>query len=232
MDTRSPDATPILPGLDLPADPAGLDYEAKAPPPDAERFTAAAFLRKNPDKCKKVVQLLGAGYGQRRIASLVGCSPQTVREVMAALPEDVVTAREQHQRRIRIGSATAFEALLEKLEDPAELKKMNVLQLATAWGIIEDKTRKEGPASVTVNINAPGHGDLQTYLDKLQRVGPEEPRAMGLPAKSFPAKEMRPGPALEVDPVEGCATHTNSKSESVDSESPNMCGNAEQKGNL
>lgn len=188
----SPRAQQILPGLQM--DPDGLDYAATAPPRDAPRYTAAEFLRREPDKAQKVVDLLGIGCGQRRAAELVGCSVHTVRAVLAELPEDVATARRAQLTEFRRLTALGLEALAEKLSDPAELAKLSPLQLATVIGILDDHSKGQAPASVTVNINAPSADDLNSYLSRLQAADPAEPGETDLPGESGGTKGTLPGP--------------------------------------
>ena len=192
MSNLSPSAQPCIPGLSVPADPAGLDYDAREPPRHAPRYTAAECLRREPDKAHKVVELLGLGCGQRRVAMLVGCSVHTVREVLRVLPEDVATARRAQLSEFRRLTALGLEALAEKLSDPDQLAKLNPLQLATVIGILDDHSKGQAPQSVTVNISAPSASDLSSYLDRLQTV--EEPET-DLPGKSGGAKEGLPGAA-------------------------------------
>lgn len=182
----SPRAQQILPGLAM--DPEGLNYDATEPPRNAPRYTAAEFLRRERDKAQKVVELLGIGCGQRRTAELVGCSVHTVRAVLAKLPEDVATARRAQLSEFRRLTALGLEALAEKLSDPAELTKLSPLQLATVIGILDDHSKGQAPASVTVNINAPSADDLNSYLSRLQAVDREDPGETDLPRQSGGAK--------------------------------------------
>ncbi len=161
----------FLPGLE--PDPAGLDYEAVGVPSPymVGRYTAAEFLRRFPDKSDNLCRLLGKGVGQLECARLVGCSVHTVRAVLGALPENIAIERERHRRNLRTGAALVLDALLDDLSDPERLAAIPARDKAVILGILEDKAAGPAPAAVTVNINAPGHRDLSSYLDRLQAVG-------------------------------------------------------------
>lgn len=135
------------------------------------RYTAAEFLRRFPDKAANLCRLLGKGVGQLECARLVGCSVHTVRAVLGALPENIAIERERHRRNLRTGAALVLDALLDDLSDPDRLAAIPARDKAVILGILEDKAAGPAPAAVTVNINAPGHRDLSSYLDRLQAVG-------------------------------------------------------------
>lgn len=222
----------LLPGLDIEPDPAGLEY-VEDKPGKPGRYTAARFLEKYPDKARNIARLLGKGVGQLEVANLVGCSVHTVRAFLRELPQDIAIQRQRQIDRFRQAGALALDCLLEKLEDPEERRKLSGLQLATIAGICEDKARGSVPASVTVNLNAPGAADLTGYLDRLQQARADDPGEMGLPPKREEAKEAAPGAGsgddiTEAEILDNCTAGNGI----TDSESAEKAGNTSEKGEL
>lgn len=237
MDDRSLTRNPTLPGLTLTPDPEGLDYTATVPPAEAPRYTAAEFLKRQPNKAKQVVELLGLGAGQLRIAAMVGCSVHTVRELMRQIPDDIAIARKRQLEEFKRLTALGLEALAEKLSDPKELAAMSPRDLAVVIGILDDHSKGSSPAAVTVNINAPGHEDLAGYLAKLQRADPVPPQAGAIGFDRETGETKGAGADREIEEAETVEDAGDMVSEGqidiavTDSESVNIPDKHQQKGN-
>jgi hypothetical protein len=180
----------FLPGFEdtgIEDDPEGLE------PSRMGDYTAAQFLQAEPFKARLVIRMLARGFGQNEIADLAGCHVRTVRRIVEALPEDVATEKERLNRKIRLGRKMLAESILHDIEDKEKMEKTPTRDKAVTLGILGDQLKSGGPSSVTININAPDHRDLESYLAKLRPADVIEgpPGQMGLEPGEIGAKGGR-----------------------------------------
>jgi transposase len=186
----------FLPGFEdvqIEEDPEGLNVFQMG------EYTAAQFLRNEPFKGRIVIKLLARGFGQREIAEIAGCHVRTVRRIVEAMPEEIATETDRLKRKIRIGRKMLMDSILADVEDEDKMAKTPTRDKAVTLGILGDQLKSGGPASVTININAPDHRDLESYLAKLQPadVIEAEPAGMGLAWQGGEAKGGWIGGGLE-----------------------------------
>jgi hypothetical protein len=76
------------------------------------------------------------------------------------------------------------------IEDPEKMEKTPTRDKAVTLGILGDQLKSGGPSSLTINITAPDHRDLETYLAKLRPADVIEatPGQMGLEPGEIGAK--------------------------------------------
>jgi hypothetical protein len=169
----------FLPGFEdagIMDDPDGVQQ------PGMGDYTAAFFARSEPFKARLVLKLLARGVGQLEVAELAGCHVRTVRRLLETMPEEIATEKERLGRKVRLGRKMMMESILADIEDPAKMEKTPTRDKAVVLGILGDQLKSGGTANVTININAPDHRDLESYLAKLRPadVIEQEGERMGL----------------------------------------------------
>lgn len=110
-------------------EPAILDQERRG------TYTAERFRRLNPAAFARVVELLAAGTGKRRISEMVRCSIHTVLAVAQLHPESVAIAKLRLGQQFTNLAGLASEAVIDDIADPERAAKISAKDKAIIAGI-------------------------------------------------------------------------------------------------
>ena len=114
--------------------------------------TAARLAVRRPDTYRAIVGLSAEGVGALRCASMLAVSVHTVLAVRRREGAAIDQERARLADRFRAGAEIGAEVAIDMLSDPAQRRRLNALQAATAAAILADKAELLGGQSQTIRI--------------------------------------------------------------------------------
>lgn len=131
------------------------------------RYTAKRFFAKRPQDYQRCIELLGAGMGLLRIASLLKVHHLTVAAVRDSEGEAVDISKQRIRKNFRLGLEVASERL------PEVMAHLSPGQLPVAAAILADKLRDmDGEPTQRVEVTINGKLTHEAVLAELESFPP------------------------------------------------------------
>jgi hypothetical protein len=126
-------------------------------------YTGERFLRENPKRAAKAIEMIALGYPDIQIARKLGASHETIKVLRFRCVEDIARRKQELLQIVLPGSALAAEKAISLLKNEKQARNAAVVH-----GIFVDSIGKL-TGGVTQKIEISGSVDIHARYDELAR---------------------------------------------------------------